>query len=62
LYLYDLHVYIYSIVMEPITLLVIYTTGLIIGSVSIGYYIENYSNVLYKKMEVYLDDNFVLHF
>jgi len=63
LYLYVLRVYIYfSIVMEPITLFSIYMSGILVGSVGIGYYVNTLSKRYYQQLEQYLDDNFVLHF
>jgi len=63
LYLYVLRVYIYfSIVMEPISLFSIYMSGILVGSVGIGYYVNTLSKRYYQQLEQYIDDNFVLHF
>jgi|TARA_B110000879_G_scaffold210305_1_gene300087 hypothetical protein len=48
--------------MEPITLFAIYTFGLIIGGVGLGYYLESRSKDYYQKLQQYVDDNFRLHF
>lgn len=45
--------------MEPISLFSIYATGFIVGGIGIGYYIENYSYLLYERLEQYIEDNFV---
>ena len=58
----DKYIYIFSIVMEPITLFAIYTFGLIIGGVGLGYYLESRSKDYYQKLQQYVDDNFRLHF
>ena len=48
--------------MEPISLFSIYASGIVIGSVGIGYYVNTLSKRYYHQLEQYLDDNFVLHF
>lgn len=48
--------------MEPITLFSIYMSGILVGSVGIGYYVNTLSKHYYQQLEQYLDDNFVFHF
>ena len=48
--------------MEPITLFAIYTSGLIVGGVGFGYYLESRSKDYYQKLQQYVDNNFVLRF
>ena len=48
--------------MEPISLFSIYMSGILVGSVGIGYYVNTLSKRYYQQLEQYIDDNFVLHF
>lgn len=48
--------------MEPITLFAIYTSGIIIGTVGIGFYINERSKDYYQNLKHFIEDNFVLRF
>ena len=48
--------------MEPITLFVIYISGIIVGGGGLGYYLDNRSKDYYQKIQQYVDKKFRFQF